>query len=152
MRVPGIANVIWANRNVLFPTCALLLYLLALVISTHVPPTGLRPFHFALQFKVSDKLAHATAYAGLTLLAMAVWRVRRPERISLKQKGFGLLGVCLLIACWGLMDEFTQPYFGRQFDWFDWMANLTGMSLAVTLSAMIPVTARAWWLTPFSLR
>jgi hypothetical protein len=152
MRVPGIASALWTHRNVMFPTCALLLYILALVVSTHVPPTGLRPFYFALQFKLSDKLAHAVAYAGLTLLVMAVWRIRRPARMSLVHKGFGLVGVCAVIACWGLMDEFTQPYFGRQFDWFDWMANLTGMSLAVTASAMIPVNTRAWWLTAFSLR
>ncbi len=152
MGMAGIASAVWMHRAVMVPSCALVLYLLMLVVSTHVPPAGLRPFRFQRHFKLPDKLAHATAYAGLTLLVMAVWRIRRPVKMGVKQKCLGLAGLCLLIACWGLMDEITQPYFGRNFDWFDWMANLTGMSLAVTLSAMIPSTARAWWLTAFSLR
>jgi VanZ family protein len=136
---------------VLLPLGALIAYFLLLVLATHLPPKDLRPFDFALRFKLSDKLAHATAYGGLTLLAVAVWRIGRPVSLSARGKSWGLFGVCCLIACWGLLDEFTQPYFGRNFDWIDWLADLTGMSLAVTLSALLPSGARTRWLTAFSL-
>lgn len=151
MRLAWIANAVWDRRAVTVPTGALL-YLLLLVVATHLPPTGMRPIAHAFRFHFTDKFGHAGAYGGLTLLALAVWRIHRPSHIELRQKLSALLGICTLIACWGLVDEVTQPMFGRQFDWFDWLANLLGMALAVCASASIPRHVRHRWLEPFSMR
>ncbi|HEX7377272.1 MAG TPA: VanZ family protein, partial [Pirellulales bacterium] len=50
-------------------------------------------------------------------------------------------GVLLCVTAFGLLDEATQPFTGRDFDWFDWLADSVG-----ALGGMIcyEVVRRRW--------
>lgn len=93
----------------------LLVYWLALITATHIPkvpePLGFRP---------SDKLVHFAAYAMLGALAGLVYSQFRRLRFR--------VAVVLLvgIAMHAVLDEVTQPLFGRHADVADWFADILG--------------------------
>jgi VanZ family protein len=74
-----------------------------------------------------DKWMHFSAYWGLAILFSLALSTRRP--LSLARS----LGVVLLLAGYGALDEVTQPLVGRDCDFFDWCADLTGILLGVSL-------------------
>lgn len=81
-----------------------------------------------------DKLLHLSAYAALgTLLAFGWARSgasARGNAISVWRRGLLLVA---LVSAVGLLDEITQPWFGRRFDWFDWLADVSGAAGGVGL-------------------
>lgn len=110
----------------------LVLYWLALFVSTHIP-SGAIP-----QPKVWDKLLHFAAYGGLTFLL--AWPVAIRSGPSL-----GTYVYLLVIAgCYGAVDELGQILVpGRAADIWDWVADMAGavaglaayrLSLAVVTS------------------
>jgi VanZ family protein len=92
-------------------------YWLALFVSTHIPS----PPH-ALVPRVSDKLLHFAGYAGLTFLVCLNWSLRRA--LAWRQ----WLGVLVLLAVLGAIDEVTQIPVGRQCDFLDWIADVIGIA------------------------
>jgi VanZ family protein len=97
-------------------------YWLSLFLGTHIHrvPQSLAGHN--------DKLLHLCAYGGLSVLLLA-WRISRgPASIRT------VAVFWLLIAGYGAFDELTQILVGRQCDFFDWTADLTGAAfgLAVT--------------------
>jgi VanZ family protein len=40
------------------------------------------------------------------------------------------------VITYGLLDEFTQPLTGRDFDWFDWAADIGGAAVGAALSML----------------
>jgi VanZ family protein len=103
---------------------ALGLYVVGLVIATHLPgstvealtedsPPGL------------DKLFHLSGYLGLGLLAAAVWHDRRPASWP-----SAIRGLCCL-AGFAALDELLQgwPGLGREPDVFDFLSDLVGGGL-----------------------
>ena len=82
-------------------------------------------------------MAHFTAYAILAVLvvlaALSFSAVRRMRPSSWCAVAVGGL---LMLGCLGLCDEWTQPAVGRQFDWFDWAADLAGIAAVGTLAAI----------------
>lgn len=109
------------------------LYWIVLFAATHWPnpwPGGEGP-------KYPDKLVHGTAYFGLTVLLTATLGIRVGG-------AWGRWAICyLIVAAYGLADEFTQPWVGRDFDWHDWRADLIGAALGVLLVAAWPRRRRA---------
>jgi VanZ family protein len=100
-------------------------FFLLLLCLTHFPnpyPSRGEPEHW-------DKLAHFGLYAVLAGLALRV--------LSLRKAGWHPFIRCAaVLACvtaFGLLDEFTQPFTGRDFDWFDWLADAVG-ALSGTLA------------------
>jgi VanZ family protein len=95
----------------------LILYWMAIFAATHTParrwPGGDR--------KTSDKVAHFSAFAGLTcLMGWAFYGRRRPAAAKL-----GL--VFLIAAAYGVFDELTQaPIEGRTPELADWLADICG--------------------------
>lgn len=96
------------------------LYSIVLVIATHLP-NGTT----VVRFPGFDKLLHFGAYGCQATLAMGVLCV--VGRAS--SKSIVLLVVAL--ACFGGIDEITQPVFGRQAEFLDWVADCVGIVLAV---------------------
>ncbi len=93
---------------------ALIAYWITMFTLTHIPMEGVQTFN------ASDKLLHITAYAVLgTLLG-----------ICLHFWGWKSLPIWLMItvtvAVYGAIDETTQPWFGRQMDFKDWVCDLIG--------------------------
>jgi len=110
-------------------------YVAALVLATHWPPQRFPRLPFRID--VPDKLAHFGAYALLVLLVVvtalsfSAFRRLRP----LHWAGIACVGLTLLAGL-GLCDELTQPLVGRQFDWWDWAADLAGAATAAILAAV----------------
>jgi VanZ family protein len=110
------------NLRLVFAAILLAGYWCALFVATHVPlPAGLPGAGL-------DKLYHAVAYAGLALLLSTVWSLwRRPS-----WKSYFL--VLATIAAYGLLDEWGQMHVpGRSADVKDWIADLIGGVIGVTL-------------------
>ncbi len=109
----------WVARGCLL---LLALYWLALITATHIPKV-----QDPLKFQNSDKVVHFTAYAVLAFLASLALAVhgRWNRHIAIR------LVVVLLIL--GVLDEVTQPYFGRHADVADWGADALGVLVGVTV-------------------
>lgn len=98
---------------------AWLVYWACLFISTHIPIPKSVP-----QVRHGDKVAHFVAYFGLTLLG--AWRLSAKKQLSLKTLG----GWAALYCLYGVADELLQPFVGRTFSVWDWLADALGVALA----------------------
>ena len=98
------------------------LYSIVLIFATHLPNinTGIRAPGL-------DKVLHFIAYGCQGVLAMSVLCVA--GRASLKN----IVVLIVVLACFGALDEITQPAFGRQAEFLDWVADCTGIVLAIFL-------------------
>jgi len=101
-----------------------LLYWAVLFAATHIPTDDAK-----LDFPSGDKLAHVAGYALLALLAAVTLRAARwpPALVN----AVVLLGS----AAYGAVDEWTQAYAGRQPDFYDWVADVTGAVLGLVIFA-----------------
>lgn len=109
---------------------ALACYWLLLVVSTHVPPRfpGL-PVHGV------DKLAHLGAYAMLAGLAALNLQLAGGY---LTRRHFRWMWIAVVM--FGAVDELTQPAFGRDASWLDWLADAVGAALGLAVFALV----RGW--------
>lgn len=69
----------------------------------------------------SDKTQHALTFGTLTLLAAAAYPHKRLWLEAIALAGFGAL------------IEIVQPYFGRGRELMDWVADITGIALALLI-------------------
>ena len=90
-------------------------YWLALFVLTHTPLAKLPGP------PTSDKVAHFLAYLVLSFLAGTTLYLAFPQRRRLMP-----VGVLLLAAAYGAVDELTQPLVGRFCEWGDWFADCAG--------------------------
>jgi VanZ family protein len=107
----------WPWRRVVAVAVAatLLLYWGAIFAATHTPPV-----HLPTDIPYSDKLAHFTAFAGLTFLLTLALYIWRPFRWR------WLLVAVMIAGIYGMIDEFTQSFVGREPDVRDWLADVAG--------------------------
>ncbi len=92
---------------------------LAAFTATHVPVSIPRGVH------VSDKTLHTVGYFFLTgafLLTLATRGKARSLRIAL---------TLAIMTAYGAFDELTQELVNRSAEWRDFLADLTGVILAV---------------------
>ena len=123
-------------------TLAVAMYWFALLAGTHWPRQFL-PRENLLFSK--DKLLHFSAYAGLTFLLLNAVRLRRRVRPASAAAAFGQAAlVCLVVSASGLLDEITQPLVGRDFEWYDWLADSTGSICGALLASVL---LRRFWMT-----
>ena len=115
----------WPQRLVVAATAA---YAAVLVFATHYP----KPEELVGGRLPSDKLLHFMAYGVLGLLAALILR----SRGRLVGRFTPLLGAGL--AFWCVIDEATQPFFGRHADPLDWVYDVIG--LAVGIGAVVAGT------------
>lgn len=101
-------------------TTVTLLYAVALVTVTHLPPSRLPATG------VSDKLEHLFAYGLLGALAALTARAHLNRRVPFRALTIGL-------AAFGALDEITQPLVGRTADVWDWAADVGGIVVSVGL-------------------
>lgn len=102
-------------------------FLVAAFITTHLPPKSGQAFS-----PLNDKLMH---FLGFTLLGMlVVWRrsgVPRPSAV------WDLLPGFVALALYGVLDEMTQPPFGRDCEFYDWLADCGGAAAGLWLGALV---------------
>jgi VanZ family protein len=108
-----------------FILVALILYWAFALTMTHMPhPPPVGP-------PVSDKLIHFLAYGLLSgLLFLAMWM----SRPSMRFLPAVVLGIILAYAAF---DEITQPIFGRDCEFGDWLADSAAGVVAVTILGSI---------------
>jgi VanZ family protein len=120
----------------------LAVYWVLLVVGTHWPQ-DLLPGKGRLA--PSDKSLHFFAYAILAgLLAIVLTERRDPPRIADQAIwpvwAWSLVALAIAVA-FGLVDEVTQPWTGRDLNWSDWLADAAG----ATAGAAIVATLRTLW-------
>lgn len=91
-------------------------YWILCFVLTHLPPSNALPEAAGL-----DKVFHFSGYSLLGFLLFS--------RLRLK--------TLPVLFIYSLVDEFTQPYFGRDFEWWDLLADNLGGCLGISLG---------WWL------
>ena len=104
---------------------ALILYWAFSLTMTHLPhPPPIGPH-------VNDKVLHFLAYGLLSgLLFLAMW-ISRPKMRYLP------LIVLAIVMAYAAFDELTQPYFGRDCELGDWLADSAAGVVAVTILGLI---------------
>lgn len=90
---------------------------------THLPQ--LRP---PVSLPESDKLAHFVAYA---LLAFLLWRFRESFGRPVSSSFIWLAAVGLV--AFAAVDEYTQPFVGRDASWLDWVCDAAGVLSVLTV-------------------
>ena len=76
-----------------------------------------------------DKLVHFCMYFGLSLVAMCNYIYVKKGKVSIPI----LLIFCILLpmAYGGLIEILQDRYFDREGDWWDFLANMTGVLIAI---------------------
>jgi VanZ family protein len=102
-------------------------YWLLLVLSTHWPNS----WTFGGEPSYPDKPVHFLAYSVLAFLALAASRAAATS----DRRRFWLvtLAIWFAVVVFGLVDETTQPLTGRDFEWFDWLADIAGATCGLAL-------------------
>lgn len=122
-----------ARRRVVNWFVLLAVYWLALLAATHVP------WRAARRIEHADKVGHFVAYAILAALLYATGRMVLRSRVAL------VAAVFTLIAAYATLDEWLQTFVPRRTaDVYDWIADLAGASVALTLcvtASRLPVAA-----------
>lgn len=95
------------------------------LIGTHVPPSRL-PVTGG-----GDKTAHFVGYALIAISGTWMLRQRGWSRLSAAR---AVILFCLSLAA---IDELTQPLVNRSAEWLDWLADLAGTLVGLSL-ALLP--------------
>ena len=94
-------------------------YWVVLFVMTHLPPKHLP------HVPASDKLEHFGAYLVLSLMVGAtLWQVTPHKRRLIPVMVF------VIAALYGAFDEFTQIPVGRDAEFLDWVADISGAAAA----------------------
>jgi VanZ family protein len=100
--------------------------LAAAFVVTHVPPPAR-----SVPPLVNDKLLHGLGFTALGFLT--VWRLGGRGRPI----GWGAAAAWLAgLALYAAVDERTQEWVGRSCEWGDWLADLVGAALGMTLGML----------------
>jgi len=94
------------------------LTLAMLLVLTHIPHAAIPEF---LNATLLDKVEHVLAYGAVAIF----FTLSVPNRAPFPVLLVGLL----TLAAIGVVDEVTQPLFGRSADVRDYVADLVGISL-----------------------
>ena len=115
-------------------------YGLFLLIATHAPARDVQFIVRAADYGLldPDKLLHMAAYGVLGLLAALAYGGRWQTTLS------ATIALFAMLAAWGIVDELTQPLFGRLADANDFVCDLIGgtIGLAAGFAASRWLTAR----------
>jgi len=117
-------------------------YGLFLLIATHLPADNVEFIVRAADYGLldPDKLLHMAAYGMLGLLAALAYGCRWRSPLS------AAIALFAMLAVWGVVDELTQPLFGRLADANDFVCDLIGGAIGLAAGF-----AASRWLAPSHL-
>ncbi len=107
-------------------------YWLIMFTGTHWPHVSLE--HYPQNF---DKVLHFTGYAGFGFLIAAWVSARRKFGLRDFAAGFAV------IFAYAIFDEVTQPYFGRDCEFLDMVADWCGGTTGMTVFLLLRTTLRS---------
>ncbi|MEM1013428.1 MAG: VanZ family protein [Planctomycetota bacterium] len=120
---------VWHRR----PIALLVGYSVLGLVVTHLPPfwrnEPLEDQGFAIGF---DKVVHFAGFGALALLAMNVLCRWMPTT-------WALVATVVFCGVAGVIDEVTQPPFGRTADLHDWIADMLGVITALAIRQVVTV-------------
>jgi VanZ family protein len=111
-------------RHMIIPAVALTI---AWVFASHMP----KPERLGIHIE-TDWISHGGGYLVMAT-CWGTWALARRRWSAIKT----LALVVAAMAAFGAADELTQPLFSRVCQFRDWLADVTGTLLAVTLLAMV---------------
>lgn len=95
----------------------LAVYWLGCFALTHMPPSDVPP----PPFPYTDKIVHF----GIYFLLAVLWSINiRNTKITYKK-------VFAILLIYAICDELSQPYFQRDAEWLDGVADVTGILLGM---------------------
>ncbi|MBU0595298.1 VanZ family protein [Candidatus Bipolaricaulota bacterium] len=98
---------------------------LSAFVVTHVPPAGRGPR------VIPDYILHFAGFSALGIVTC--WRFAGANRrLTLKAWWFGVA----FLAVYGIVDETTQPIFGRSCELSDYLADLCGNFAGMTIGGI----------------
>jgi VanZ family protein len=116
-------------------------YWLLMLVLTHLPEIP-KEYDSGL----GDKSEHLIGYMLLSVgLGLCLSVCRGPLGWRQLAMIIGIVGI------YGAFDECTQPLFGRNCDWYDWLADLRGCLMGVLAVLGIDQLCRRWrpeWFPP----
>ena len=100
-----------------------ILYWMLILVMTHMPhPPHIGP-------ALNDKQQHMIGYSILaSLMYLSLWATRPRLRWT-------WLYASAIVLAYGALDEWTQPLTGRTCDIYDWLADLVGVAVAISVLA-----------------
>jgi len=107
-------------------------YTLVLVWATHYP----KPEQFLGPNPPSDKTLHLLAYGALAVLAAGTIALAR-RWTAVRAAGLGAA-----LAAFAMVDELTQPLFGRDAEPLDWICDCLGIGLGIAAVAVVVAGVR----------
>ena len=117
-------------------------YWLLAFTATHLPEI---PLEYEPTTAPLDKLVHFSLYAGLAfLLALSEaprWWTTRSDALAPALRAATVLAIIWL---YGLCDEVSQPWFGRDKDWADWVADACGALAGLLCLGLVELLVRRW--------
>lgn len=110
---------------------AVVIYILFIFTLTHMPIDGAKGTEWmthGLMFWI-NKVLQCGLYAGLAaLLGCAMFPLSRdPVKTIENISGVRVTIYLMMMATIAIVDEFTQPYFGRKYELMDVVANIGGV-------------------------
>jgi len=125
---------------------------LGVLFMTHIPPNAVP----GILTRINDKIEHIGAYGGMTALYLLALKRQRSKVLSAESlvpsstqnsklktvnsrrwEVRGWLSLAILVAlgmaALGAVDEWTQPFTHRTCDFWDWVADVTGITVAFAI-------------------
>ncbi|NOY40382.1 MAG: hypothetical protein GXP26_00910 [Planctomycetes bacterium] len=124
MQDPLATNLTRLRRAASLARIATVLLLLAMFIGTHIPIAASIQSHAGS----TDKVAHIVAYLVLTIMALVSWELSIGE---LRPHHYFTVWLCGTV--YGAFDEITQIPVGRTCDGLDWLADIVGIVIGLTI-------------------
>ena len=100
------------------------------------------PGHLLPDPKFSDYTLHGLAYFILTLL---LWLTLRVYAVGPLRRVLWTAGVTI---CYGVLDEITQPLFGRSAELSDWSADMAAAAAAIVVCEILAMIRSRQRTTP----
>ena len=116
-------------------------YVAALLLATHIP--GEPELTRQIRWPGVDKVVHFGMYFGLAgLMAFVIsWRYRdRTCRTGLSVVWYA--AIAIFVAGFAAVDEWTQPWTGRERDLRDWLADVGGVAAGLLVFALVRLYRR----------
>ena len=112
-------------------------YWLILLLIMHVPLKREQKYLEAT-YVDGDKLTHFGAYGLFAALLCRAFDERRQLRPEARPRSrvVGLVGVIAVLAVYGIIDEQTQPWTGRDCNLPDYIADVIGAALGTVAYAL----------------